>query len=104
MEQWGELGMAWDECHLEDWWVRTLPLLSSFLLFVSRESLIFHQCRFYCGNWADVSTTPPSSSGLIPYGLAPDKPSKWTDLVVIRQAKRIQKNGEKATSSSVNDL
>ncbi|KIR34399.1 hypothetical protein I307_04286 [Cryptococcus deuterogattii 99/473] len=43
-------------------------------------------------------------SGLIPYGLAPDKPSKWTDLVVIRQAKRIQKNGEKATSSSVNDL
>lgn len=55
-------------------------------------------------NWADVSTAPPSSSGLIPYGLAPDKLSKWTDLVAIRQAKRIRKNGEEAISSSVNDL
>ncbi|KAE8539137.1 hypothetical protein D1P53_004226 [Cryptococcus gattii VGV] len=32
-------------------------------------------------------------SGLIPYGLAPDKLSKWTDLVAVRQAKRIRKNG-----------
>lgn len=93
MEQWGELGMAWDECHLEDWWVRTLPSFSCFLLFVSRESFYFHQYRFYCGNWADVSTIPLSSSGLIPYGLAPDKLSKWTDLVAMRQAKRIRKNG-----------
>lgn len=33
-------------------------------------------------------------SSLISYGLAPDKLSKWTDLIAVRQAKRSRKKGK----------